>query len=181
MFSAFNPSKSTHTWSSGQPTLRRPGSSLGVRCIAQGSHLSRGQFLPEPRFKPTTSGYKSNALSIRPWLPHSLGHESAQFLFSVRKHISLSLSLSLSLSASAQFLFSVRKHISLSLSLHLLSFCSPRGRKEQSLIQLNTDIVACFSNFTCKYSQNHSTVIVIILWVFYLIRQRLDYKDFCAD
>ncbi len=27
MFSAFNPSKCTHTWSSGQPTLRHPGSS----------------------------------------------------------------------------------------------------------------------------------------------------------
>ncbi len=36
-----------------------------VRCLAQGSHLSRGQFLPEPRFEPTTSGYKSDALSIR--------------------------------------------------------------------------------------------------------------------
>ncbi len=42
---------------------------LGVRCLAQGSHLSRGQFLPEPRFEPTTSGYKSDALSIRPRLP----------------------------------------------------------------------------------------------------------------
>ncbi len=41
------------------------GEQLGVRCLAQGSHLSRGQFLPEPRFEPTTSGYKSNALSIR--------------------------------------------------------------------------------------------------------------------
>ncbi len=40
-----------------------PGEQLGVRC------LSRGQFLPEPRFEPTTSGYKSDALSIRPWLP----------------------------------------------------------------------------------------------------------------
>ncbi len=37
----------------------------GVRCLAQGSHLSRGQFLPEPRFEPTTSGYKCDALSIR--------------------------------------------------------------------------------------------------------------------
>ncbi len=63
VFSAFNPSKCTHTWSSGQPTLRRPGSSWGFS--AQGSHLSRGQFLPEPRFEPTTSGYKSDALSIR--------------------------------------------------------------------------------------------------------------------
>ncbi len=46
-----------------------PGEQLGVRCLAQGSHLSRGQFRPEPRFEPTTSGYKSDALSIRPRLP----------------------------------------------------------------------------------------------------------------
>ncbi len=42
---------------------------LGVWFLAQGSHLSRGQFLPEPRFEPTTSGYKPNALSTRPRLP----------------------------------------------------------------------------------------------------------------
>ncbi len=30
---------------------------LGVRCLAQGSHLSRGHFLPEPGFEPTTLGY----------------------------------------------------------------------------------------------------------------------------
>ncbi len=42
-----------------------PGEQLGVRCLAQGSHLSCGQFLLDPRFEPTTSGYKSNALSIR--------------------------------------------------------------------------------------------------------------------
>ncbi len=48
------------------------GEQLGVQCLAQGSHLSRGQFLPEPRFKPTTSGYKSNALSTRPRLPLNL-------------------------------------------------------------------------------------------------------------
>ncbi len=60
----------THTWSSGQSTLRRPGEQLGVRCLAQGSHLSRRQFLPEMRFDPTTLGYKSNALSIRPQQPH---------------------------------------------------------------------------------------------------------------
>ncbi len=41
------------------------GEQLGVWCLAQGSHLSRGQFLPEPRFEPTTSGYKSDALAIR--------------------------------------------------------------------------------------------------------------------
>ncbi len=74
---------------------------------------------------------------------------------------SLSLSLSLSLSESAQFLFSVR----------------------QRRVELNSVkhryYVACFSNFTCKYSQNHSTAIVIVFWVFYLIRQRLNYKDLC--
>ncbi len=64
VFSAFNPSKCTHTWSSGQPTLWHPGSS-GVQCLAQGSQISCGQFLPEPRFERTTSGYKSDALSIR--------------------------------------------------------------------------------------------------------------------
>ncbi len=42
-----------------------PGEQLGVWCIAQGSHLSRGLFLPETRFEPTTLGYKSDALSIR--------------------------------------------------------------------------------------------------------------------
>ncbi len=26
------------------------GEQLGVRCLAQGSHFSRGKFLPEPRF-----------------------------------------------------------------------------------------------------------------------------------
>ncbi len=41
------------------------GEQLGLRWLAQGSHLSHEQFLPEPRFEPTTSGYKSNALSIR--------------------------------------------------------------------------------------------------------------------
>ncbi len=42
-----------------------PGEQLEVQCLVQGSHLSLGQFLPEPRFEPTTSGYKSDALSIR--------------------------------------------------------------------------------------------------------------------
>ncbi len=34
-----------------------PGEQLGVQCLAQGSHLSRGHFLPEPGFEPTTLGY----------------------------------------------------------------------------------------------------------------------------
>ncbi len=34
--SAFNPSKCTHTWSSGQPTLWRPGSSWGFGTLLKG-------------------------------------------------------------------------------------------------------------------------------------------------
>ncbi len=34
--SAFNPSKCTHTWSSGQPTLGRPGSSWGFGTLLEG-------------------------------------------------------------------------------------------------------------------------------------------------
>ncbi len=49
VFSAFSPSKCTHTWSSGQPTQAAPGEQLGVQWLAQGSHLSRGQFPPESR------------------------------------------------------------------------------------------------------------------------------------
>ncbi len=66
----------THThleqWTHTHTHLDQWGSSgeqLGVRCLAQGSHLSRGQFLPEPRFEPTTSGYKSDAISIRATAP----------------------------------------------------------------------------------------------------------------
>ncbi len=56
------------------PSTHTPGAvgSPGVRCLAQGSHLSRGQFQPETRFEPTTSDYKSNALSTRPRLPHPI-------------------------------------------------------------------------------------------------------------
>ncbi len=59
-----HPSAHTHLeqWAAGTAA---PGEQSGVRCLAQGSHLSRGQFLLEPRFEPTTSGYKSDALSIR--------------------------------------------------------------------------------------------------------------------
>ncbi len=67
MFSAFNPSKCTHLEQWAADTAA-PGQQLGVRCLAQGSQLSRGQFLLEPRFEPTTSDYKSNALSTRPRL-----------------------------------------------------------------------------------------------------------------
>ncbi len=59
-----------------------PGEQFGVQCLAQGSHLCRGQFLPEPRFEPTTSGYKSNALSIRPWLPPVRSQDEGTLLWS---------------------------------------------------------------------------------------------------
>ncbi len=62
-----HPSAHTHQeqWAA---DIVAPGEQLGVRCLAQGSHLSRGHFLPEPGFEPTTLGYKSNTLSIRPQL-----------------------------------------------------------------------------------------------------------------
>ncbi len=73
--SAFNPSKCTHTvvnihleqWAA---NAAAPGEQLGVRCLAQGSHLSRGieggestgyhsthlQSLLDLRLEPTTFG-----------------------------------------------------------------------------------------------------------------------------
>ncbi len=77
--------------------------------------------------------------------------------------LSLSLSLSPSLSASAQVLFSARQR-----------------RAELNSVK-HRYYVACFSNFTCKYSRKHSTAIVFILCVFDFIRRQLDYQDFCAD
>ncbi len=56
---------SAHTWSGGQPTLRRPGSSGGFGALLKGLTSVVDKFLPELRFDPTTSGYKSDALSIR--------------------------------------------------------------------------------------------------------------------
>ncbi len=68
MFSAFNPSK----WSSGQPTLQRPGSSLGFGALLKGltsvvdTSCQSWDSNPQPW---VTSGFKSNALTIRPRLP----------------------------------------------------------------------------------------------------------------
>ncbi len=72
VLSAFNPSKCTHLEQWAADTAA-PGEHLGVRCLAQGSQLSRGQFLLEPRFEPTTLGYKSDALSLQPQLPPGPG------------------------------------------------------------------------------------------------------------
>ncbi len=49
--------------------IAAPGEQLGVRCLAQGSHLSRGHFMPEPGFEPTTSAIDSGAPSV--WSPSS--------------------------------------------------------------------------------------------------------------
>ncbi len=53
--SAFNPSKCTHTWSSGQPTLRFPGSSRGFSALLKGltsvvdNYCRRRDSNPQPR------------------------------------------------------------------------------------------------------------------------------------
>ncbi len=55
MFSAFNPSKCTHTWSSGQPTLQRLGSSWGFGALLKGLTLVMDNYCrsrdsnPQPR------------------------------------------------------------------------------------------------------------------------------------
>ncbi len=71
VFSAFNPSNCTHTPGAvGGRCSSARGAVGGLVLLLKGLTSVRGQFLPEPRFEPTTSGYKSNALSIRPRLPH---------------------------------------------------------------------------------------------------------------
>ncbi len=65
VFSAFNPSKCTHTWSSGQPTLRRPGSSWEFGALLKGLTSVVDNSCRSRDSKPTTSGYKSDALSIK--------------------------------------------------------------------------------------------------------------------
>ncbi len=63
------------TWSSGQPTLWRSGSSWGFGALLKGlisvMDNSWTNLNPQPW---VTSGFKSNALSIRPRLPQ-LGHD----------------------------------------------------------------------------------------------------------
>ncbi len=68
--SAFNPSKCTHTWSSGQPTLRRPGSSWGFGALLKGlnsvvdNSCRRRDSNPQPRVTSRTL--------------YPLGHDSPQ-------------------------------------------------------------------------------------------------------
>ncbi len=56
-------------------------------------------------------------------------------------------------------------------------------RRYSRPIRVKTQI-CCFSNFTCKYSRNHSTAIVFILCVAYLTLSDDGWiinQDFCAD
>ncbi len=78
VLSAFNPSKCAHTWSSGQPTLRRPGSSWGYGALLKSLTSVVDNSCRSRDSKPTTSGYKSDALSIRATTapPHTHIHTS---------------------------------------------------------------------------------------------------------
>ncbi len=81
---------SAHTWSSGQPTLRRPGSSWGIGALLKGltSVVDTSCQSRDSNSQPwVTSGFKSNALSIRPRLPLMTDNEDpfsflTTFLFS---------------------------------------------------------------------------------------------------
>ncbi len=77
-----HPSAHTHR-AVGSQCCGCPGSSRGFGALFKGLtsvvvmkverllfiHSTHRQFLPEPRFEPTTLGYKSDTLSIRPQLP----------------------------------------------------------------------------------------------------------------
>ncbi len=74
VFSAFNPSKCAHTWSSGQPTLRPTGSRWGFGALLKGltsvvdnSCRSRDSN-PQPRVtSPTLYPLGHGCGSFRPW------------------------------------------------------------------------------------------------------------------
>ncbi len=66
VFSAFHPSKCTHTWSSGQPTLQCPGSSWGFGALLKGlTSVVDNSSRSRDSNTQVTSDYKSNALSKR--------------------------------------------------------------------------------------------------------------------
>ncbi len=76
MCSAFNPSKCTHTWSSGHPMLWRTGSSWGFGALLKGltsvvdnSCRSRDSN-PQPRVTIPT------LYPLEPWMPQVFGHFS---------------------------------------------------------------------------------------------------------
>ncbi len=124
--------------------IAAPGEQLGDRCLAQGSHLSRGieggestcYSLP-PTDNPCRTwesnrqplGYKSNSLTIRPRLPLEwtagvalpLQNKSAWAMLALYMNLSLSLSLPLSPPLS----LSLSPSLSPSLPLSLLPLSPP--------------------------------------------------------
>ncbi len=90
--SAFNPSKCTHTvvnihleqWSA---NAAAPGEQLGVRCLAQGSHLSRGieggdsagYSLPPPTI-PARPEIRTHDLQVTSPTLYPLGHDCPVWL-----------------------------------------------------------------------------------------------------
>ncbi len=105
-----------------------------------------------------------------------------------RTHLCLALSLcissvqpahtSFSLSLCVCQLGSARTQLSLTLSLCISSVQHAAAKVHCSQ---SNKILCCLSNFTCKYSRNHSTAIAFMLCVCGFIRRRLDYQDFCED
>ncbi len=146
-----------------------------MQCCQLGNNADTfGDFFP---FKKATKPY---LLWESPVLPcEVLLSQHARTHPCTHTHTHTHISLSLSLSVCLLSFCSARAHLSLSLSASAQFLFSERQRKAELNSVKHRYYVACFSNFTCKYSQNHRTAIVIILWVFYLIRQRLDYKDLC--
>ncbi len=53
---------SAHTLEQWAADIAAPGEQLGVRCLAQGFHLSRGHFLPEPGYNPSILIYILTAI-----------------------------------------------------------------------------------------------------------------------
>ncbi len=158
---------------------------MHVFCLTRGPTRSwrnrDAQFCQLGNIADPFSGFFSFKKAPKPYLVS----ENRRYCDASKRFCCPSAHTPLSRSLSVRQLSSACTHLSLALSLCICSVSVQRAAEMSSaLIQLNTDInnyVACFSNFTCKCSQNHSTAIVFILCVFHFIRRRLDYQDLCAD
>ncbi len=69
VFSAFNPSKCTHTWSSGQPTLWRPGSSWGFSALLKGLKSVVDNFCRSRDLNPQPQVTSPTLYPLEPRLP----------------------------------------------------------------------------------------------------------------
>ncbi len=85
MFSAFNPSKCTHTWSSGQPTLQRSGSSWGFGALLKGLTSVMDNFCwsrdsnPQPRVTSLTLYPLGHDCPKLPLLKAHVQHDGAMY------------------------------------------------------------------------------------------------------